>query len=238
MAKAEFGTAKYQSKKLRAAGLQKLKFYCQLCSKQCRDSNGFKNHLSSPLHIKKVSEIHESGDSSKLIETYSNKFEDEFIKLLRINHGTKFINANKFYQEYIRERDHIHMNSTKWRSLTSFIKHLGKNGIVKVQTSDENNEEEEGFNLEIKLVDRMQTLNSYQTNSNISVLEDNDEMNDDKLLQKQIKRGQEMERDKDTEKPTLQQQVPISGPVKLTLKKKKVCATKKLVNAFDDSESE
>ncbi|KGU29451.1 DNA/RNA-binding protein KIN17 [Candida albicans P57055] len=239
MAKAEFGTAKYQSKKLRAAGLQKLKFYCQLCSKQCRDSNGFKNHLSSPSHIKKVSEIHESGDSSKLIETYSTKFQDEFIKLLRINHGTKFINANKFYQEYIRERDHIHMNSTRWRSLTSFIKHLGKNGIVKVQTNDESNEEEEGFNLEIKLIDRTQTLNAYQIKSDGNSLEDNDEMNDDKLLQRQIKRGQEMEKDKDAEKSkTLEQLVPTSASVKLTLKKKKTATTKKLVNAFDENESE
>ena len=74
-------------------------------------------------------EIHESGDSSKLIETYSTKFQDEVYQVARINHGTKFINANKFYQEYIRERDHIHMNSTRWRSLTSFIKHLGKMGL-------------------------------------------------------------------------------------------------------------
>ena len=33
---------------------------------------------------------------------------------------------------------------------------------MKVQTNDESNEEEEGFNLEIKLIDRTQTLNAYQ----------------------------------------------------------------------------
>ena len=36
---------------------------------------------------------------------------------------------------------------------------------MKVQTNDESNEEEEGFNLEIKLIDRTQTLNAYQIKS-------------------------------------------------------------------------
>ena len=88
------------------------------------------------------------------------------------------------------------MNSTRWRSLTSFIKHLGKNGIVKVQTNDESNEEEEGFNLEIKLIDRTQTLNAYQIKSGGNSLEDNDEMNDDKLLQRQIKRAKKWRKTK------------------------------------------
>ena len=74
---------------------------------------------------------------------------------------------------------------------------------MKVQTNDESNEEEEGFNLEIKLIDRTQTLNAYQIKSGGNSLEDNDEMNDDKLLQRQIKRGQEMEKDKDAEKSKL-----------------------------------
>lgn len=48
-----------------------------------------------------------------------------------------------------------------------------------------------------------------------------------------------MEKDKDAEKSkTLEQLVPTSAPVKLTLKKKKTATTKKLVNAFDENESE
>ena len=52
-------------------------------------------------------------------------------------------------------------------------------------------------------------------------------MNDDKLLQRQIKRGHEMEKDKDAEKSkTLEQLVPTSAPVKLTLKRKRLLQLK------------
>ena len=67
---------------------------------------------------------------------------------------------------------------------------------MKVQTNDESNEEEEGFNLEIKLIDRTQTLNAYQIKSGGNSLEDNDEMNDDKLLQRQIKRAKKWRKTK------------------------------------------
>jgi hypothetical protein len=30
--------------RIKAKGLQKLRWYCQLCQKQCRDENGFKCH--------------------------------------------------------------------------------------------------------------------------------------------------------------------------------------------------
>lgn len=36
------GTPKWLANKMRAKGLQKLKWYCQMCEKQCRDENGFK----------------------------------------------------------------------------------------------------------------------------------------------------------------------------------------------------
>jgi DNA/RNA-binding protein KIN17 len=43
------------------------------------------------------------------------------------------------YNEYIQDKHHIHMNSTKWVTLSEFIKYLGREGIVRV---DEN---EKGF---------------------------------------------------------------------------------------------
>ena len=36
MPKAEKGTPKDIANRMKAKGLQKLKFYCQMCSKQCR----------------------------------------------------------------------------------------------------------------------------------------------------------------------------------------------------------
>ena len=40
---------------------------------------------------------------------------------------------NHFYQEYIANKEHVHMNSTKWPSLTEFAKHLGREGICRVE---------------------------------------------------------------------------------------------------------
>ena len=42
MPKAEAGSAKALSNAMKARGLQKLKFYCEMCKKQCRDDNAFK----------------------------------------------------------------------------------------------------------------------------------------------------------------------------------------------------
>ena len=42
MPKPEAGSAKALSNAMKARGLQKLKFYCEMCKKQCRDDNAFK----------------------------------------------------------------------------------------------------------------------------------------------------------------------------------------------------
>ena len=47
MPKAEKGSAKHLANKMKSKGLQKLKWYCQVCEKQCRDDNGFKCHMVS-----------------------------------------------------------------------------------------------------------------------------------------------------------------------------------------------
>lgn len=50
--------------------------------------------------------------------------------------GTRRIKANQVYQEYIQERHHLHMNATKWVSLTEFVKYLGREGIVVVDENE------------------------------------------------------------------------------------------------------
>ena len=42
--------------------------------------------------------------------------------------GTKRVQCNMIYQEYVGERDHTHMNATQWETLTEFIKWLGREG--------------------------------------------------------------------------------------------------------------
>lgn len=53
---------------------------------------------------------------------------DGYLELLKRRFGTKRVNCNIVYQEYIAYREHIHMNSTQWETLTEFIKWLGREG--------------------------------------------------------------------------------------------------------------
>ena len=59
---------------------------------------------------------------------FYREFMEGYVELLRRRFGTKRVNANQVYQEYINDRDHIHMNSTQWETLTIFVKWLGKEG--------------------------------------------------------------------------------------------------------------
>ena len=44
------------------------------------------------------------------------------MSILKIYYPNIQVQANKVYKEYIKDRHHIHMNSTKWESLTIFLK--------------------------------------------------------------------------------------------------------------------
>ena len=51
-------------------------------------------------------------------------------------YGTKRVAANQVYQEYISDKLHLHMNATKWPTLTDFVKHLGKESLCEVQETE------------------------------------------------------------------------------------------------------
>lgn len=40
------------------------------------------------------------------------------------------------YNEFIADRNHIHMNSTRWLTLTEFVKYLGREGKCKVDETE------------------------------------------------------------------------------------------------------
>lgn len=127
MGKAEVGTPKYLANKMKAKGLQKLRWYCQMCQKQCRDENGFKCHTQSESHQRQL--LLFADNSNKYIHSFSKEFSDGYVELLRRRFGTKRVAANKVYQEYIADKDHLHMNATKWLTLSDYVKHLGREGI-------------------------------------------------------------------------------------------------------------
>jgi DNA/RNA-binding protein KIN17 len=140
MPRAEAGSSKSVANKLKAAGLGRLRWYCQVCEKQCRDDNGFKCHVASEAHVRKIQSLGSSGGgggAKKAIDEYSSQFRRDFIQLLRTAHGEKKVHLNHFYQEYIQDKHHIHMNATKWNSLTEFGKFLGREGICRVTEDEE-----------------------------------------------------------------------------------------------------
>ncbi|ELR12026.1 HsKin17 protein, putative [Acanthamoeba castellanii str. Neff] len=125
-----FLTPKAIANRIKAKGLQKLRWYCQMCEKQCRDENGFKCHTSSESHQRQMAIF--SDNPNKFLDEFSVEFEDSFIRHLRHRHGTKRVHANLVYAELIRDRNHLHMNATKWTSLTEFVKYLGRTGKATV----------------------------------------------------------------------------------------------------------
>ncbi|KAJ6622620.1 zinc finger protein RTS2 [Mycena sp. CBHHK59/15] len=134
MPRAEVGTPKYVANKMKSKGLQRLRWYCQVCEKQCRDENGFKCHASSESHLRQMLVVGEH--AGKHIQGFSMQFQSEFVALLSRRFGTKRVRANQVYQEYISDKSHLHMNSTRWVTLTEFVKHLGRSGIARVDETE------------------------------------------------------------------------------------------------------
>lgn len=99
-----------------------------------RDENGFKMHVQSESHVRQMLVVGE--DPKKAINEYSRQFHEDFMRQLRTSHGTKSVHINHFYQEYIANKAHTHMNSTKWPSLTEYAKYLGREGICRVEETE------------------------------------------------------------------------------------------------------
>ncbi|POS75288.1 hypothetical protein DHEL01_v206310 [Diaporthe helianthi] len=134
MGRAEVGTTKWVSNQAKSKGLGRLRWYCQVCQRQMRDENGFKMHTQSESHVRQMLVVGE--DPKKAIDEYSNQFNSDFLQQLRTSHGTKAVLINHFYQEYIANKTHTHMNATRWPSLTEYAKHLGREGICRVEETD------------------------------------------------------------------------------------------------------
>lgn len=93
-----------------------------MCEKQCRDENGFKCHCQSENHLRQMSLFRENSD--KYMDEYSDDFERYFMEIMKRKGGLR-VKANTVYQEVVSNRTHIHMNATKWPTLTNFVQYLG-----------------------------------------------------------------------------------------------------------------
>ncbi|PHH86503.1 hypothetical protein CDD83_10126 [Cordyceps sp. RAO-2017] len=181
MPKAEVGSTKHLSNKLKSKGLQRLRWYCQVCEKQCRDANGFKMHTQSESHVRQMLVVGE--DPKKFINEYSNQFLRDFLQLLKTGHGEKQVHINQFYQEYIANKEHIHMNATKWPSLTEFAKYLGQESICRVE------ETEKGIH--ISWIDNSpEALQRQEALRRKEAQDQGDEQLEQRIIKEQIRRAQ------------------------------------------------
>ncbi|CAH0730117.1 unnamed protein product, partial [Brenthis ino] len=180
MGKAEKGTPKYIANKIKAKGLQKLRWYCQMCQKQCRDENGFKCHTMSESHQRQL--LLFADNASKYIDEFSKEFADGYLELLKRQFGTKRVNANKVYQDYISNRDHLHMNATQWETLTDFVKWLGREGKCVVD------ETEKGWF--VAYIDRdPATIAALEAKAKKEKLDKDDQERMLEFIQKQVEKG-------------------------------------------------
>jgi len=105
-----------------------------MCQKQCRDENGFKCHMTSESHQRQLLLF---GDNpGRFLHGYSRDFEKAFNTILRRQYNGKRVHANVVYQQYISDKNHVHMNATCWVTLTSYVKHLGRTGKCEIDETD------------------------------------------------------------------------------------------------------
>lgn len=138
-------------------------------------------HSQSEGHVRKMLVVGEN--SKKFIADYSQQFQRDFLLLLRTSHGEKKVQMNHFYQEYIANKEHVHMNATKWPSLTELAKFLGREGICRVE------ENEKG--LSIAWIDNSpEALRRQDAIRKKERQDKGDEEREQMLIREQIKRAQ------------------------------------------------
>jgi len=134
MPKDGFLAPKAIANRIKAKGLQKLRWYCQMCNKQCRDENGFKCHTMSESHLRQMDMFSEN--SGKFMDEFSREFEEGMMEIIRRKARSQRQNANQLYRDYIADKQHFHMNATIWETLTDFVMYLGRKGLCEVDETE------------------------------------------------------------------------------------------------------
>uniref|UniRef100_A0A8C6X7U5 Kin17 DNA and RNA binding protein n=1 Tax=Naja naja TaxID=35670 RepID=A0A8C6X7U5_NAJNA len=180
MGKTDFLSPKAIANRIKSKGLQKLRWYCQMCQKQCRDENGFKCHCMSESHQRQL--LLASENPQQFMDYFSEEFRNDFLELLRRRFGTKRVHNNIVYNEYISHREHIHMNATQWETLTDFTKWLGREGLCKVD------ETPKGWY--IQYIDRdPETIRRQQEQEKKKKQDLDDEEKTARFIEQQVRRG-------------------------------------------------
>ena len=102
MPKSDPFSPKAIANRIKAKGLQKLKWYCQMCERQMRDENGWKCHCESESHLRQMSLF--TTTPSRFTNDFSHQFEQGFMDLVRRIYRSKRVLANRVYNEYIQDK--------------------------------------------------------------------------------------------------------------------------------------
>lgn len=121
-------------------------------------------------------------DPTRYMEMHSEAFHAEFMSIFSTRYKEKKIDANRLYQEVISNPEHVHLNSTKWMTLTGYVKHLGQSGLAKVE------ETETGF--DITYIDRSrETVEKQEQARKRALIERTEEERERKALMDQVQKA-------------------------------------------------
>lgn len=113
----------------------KEKFFCQICNRQCQDKDGFNCHLKSKTHQKNIERV--AKNPEKYIDNYSNDFKRDYLDFLKREHKNEWVSANVIYDKYIKEKDNVPLNATKWESLIKFLQHIAEEKLINLQPRED-----------------------------------------------------------------------------------------------------
>ena len=114
------------------------------------------------------------------------------------------MNINTVYQEHIKDRDHTHLNATRWVTLTGLAKWMGRKGICHVE------EGERGWY--VTYIDRdPETLKRQESLKKNEKLDKDYEERIAKIIEGQIERGKELEKKSQSSGEASKEQEPTAS---------------------------
>lgn len=165
--------------KLRGTG--RLKFFCQICTKQCKDEHGWTCHINSASHKRKVEEFAENPE--EIIGNYSVKFETNILQILRDKYSGRKVRLGELFKEFIDDRTYIDINMTRWKNLDEFWRYLREVKNVEI----------EGGFISWKEVELGSTLEEAREGK-VKSQKTREEDNEWKFIERQIRKNKELGR--------------------------------------------
>eukprot|EP00397_Hematodinium_sp_SG-2012_P029548 GEMP01031231.1.p1 GENE.GEMP01031231.1~~GEMP01031231.1.p1 ORF type:complete len:388 (+),score=88.54 GEMP01031231.1:173-1165(+) len=166
----------------------------------------------------------------QFMDEFSREFEKGYMLLMSTTYCKTRVLANDVYREYIQERDHLHMNSTIWVTLSGFVQYLGRTEQCKIEKTHK------GWYLEY--IDNSPEAKKREDDKLTRQLHDlTDEDRHKKLLDQMIKEGKAAGGFQEAEYTELQRTDDVPLNLKMNFATK-VKASARAGNVFDQPEAD